>query len=431
MKMQKNNDKRIMREFYSKEKISVKTGRLFLCLLIMLLLCSCGKKTTNNFALPEKLGNNLVLSRSMELQYATEFLVGYYVEKTDSTKQSDLDSQNTNEQSANEQSSNEYIFVMIHEEPSMLILPETVDEIPQTIKEGLPSDITVIKHPQRIYLVASQVMEMMVAIESLEDIRFSGVEAEGWYVEEAREKMEAGELLYAGKYSSPDYEMIVDQHCDFVIENTMIYHDPTVREKLESFSIPVMVDRSSYEKEPLGRTEWVKLYGAITGHENLANEVYNQQLTEYTAIQTESISPTPTVAFFYISANGEVKVRKSEDYLPKMIAMAGGEYIFKDLGTEDDNAMSTVTLQMEEFYATAKDADYIIYNSTTVGELESLEDLLTKSPLLKDFRAVQNGNVYCTSSNLFQATMQTGTIISDIHKMFFYDESMVYLFELK
>ena len=70
-----------------------------------------------------------------------------------------------------------------------------------------------------------------------------------------------------------------------------------------------------------------------------------------------------TVAFFYINSMGAANVRKSNDYVSKMIELAGGEYIFHD-PAEDDNALSTMNMQMEEFYAKAKDADYIIYNST-------------------------------------------------------------------
>ena len=51
-----------------------------------------------------------------------------------------------------------------------------------------------------------------------------------------------------------------------------------------------------------------------------------------------------------------------------------------------------MNMQMEEFYAKAKDADYIIYNSTIDGELSTIDELLAKSNLLADFKAVKNGN---------------------------------------
>ncbi len=115
-----------------------------------------------------------------------------------------------------------------------------------------------------------------------------------------------------------------------------------------------------------------------------------------------------------------------------MIEMAGGSYIFEDLGEEEDTASSTVKMQMEEFYASAKDADYIIYNSAIEGELSSVAELLDKSSLLENFKAVQEGNVYCTTKNLYQSSMELGTMIQDIHKMLSGEESdLTYLYPLK
>ena len=67
-----------------------------------------------------------------------------------------------------------------------------------------------------------------------------------------------------------------------------------------------------------------------------------------------------------MNSDGSVVVRKSDDYIPSMIEIAGGRYIFTDLKNADSNAPS-VKLTMEEFYATAVDTDYLIYNGTIDG----------------------------------------------------------------
>ena len=123
-----------------------------------------------------------------------------------------------------------------------------------------------------------------------------------------------------------------------------------------------------------------------------------------------------TVAFFYITSSGMVNVRKSGDYIPAIIRMAGGEYIFEALG-EGENALSTTTIQMEEFYAAARDADYLIYSGSIDSAMESVEQLLAKSPLLADFKAVQAGNVFCTDKNMFQQTMGLPGFMQDVHAM--------------
>ena len=97
-------------------------------------------------------------------------------------------------------------------------------------------------------------------------------------------------------------------------------------------------------------------------------------------------------------------VRKTNDYVPKMIELAGGKYIFDKLG-DTQSKSSSVTMQMEEFYASAKDVDRLIYNSTIDGQITSIDELVAKNQLLADFKAVQSGNVWCTTQNMYQESM--------------------------
>ena len=325
----------------------------------------------------------------------------------------------------------DYALVTITDDSRYLVVPEG-----KAAPDDLDPDIVVIQQPvQNIYLAASAAMDMFVSLDALDSIRFSSLKADGWYIDEAKQAMEAGDILYAGKYSTPDYEKIVEQNCGLAIENTMILHTPEVKEQLEKFGIHVLVDYSSYEPDPLGRTEWVKLYGLMTGHEVQADKAFAEEKSAFEEVKNsvadEAAQEPKTVAFFYITSNGQANVRKSADYLPKMIELAGGRYIFDSLGDEDD-AMSTMSMQMEEFYAGAKDADYIIYNSTIEGELSSVDDLLAKSPLFEKFKAVQEGHVYCTSKNLYQSTMSLGTITSDIRRMLTGDDAdLTYIYKLE
>ena len=326
----------------------------------------------------------LTYDHSMELEYATQFAVDYYQD--------------------------DYAVITIDQEGAYLIVPEG-KEVP----EGLDKDITVLQQPlDHIYLVATSAMDLFRAIDGIENITLSGTNADGWYVEEAKEALKNGSMQYAGKYNAPDYELILANGCDLAIESTMIYHSPDVREKLEEFGIPVLVEHSSYESEPLGRLDWLKLYAVLLDKEEEAQEYFQSQTTMLADVLGAE-NTGKTVAFFSINSNGYVTVRKTGDYISKMIELAGGKYIFQDLG--DDNALSTMNMQMEDFYAGACDADYIIYNSAIESELHSLNELLEKSSLLGDFKAVKEGNVWCTEKSLFQETTGIATMISDIHTM--------------
>ena len=343
----------------------------------------------------------LKYDHSLELQYADQFAVDYY--------------------------EGDYALITIEGGDQFLLVPEG-KEAP----EGLDEDITVIHQPlENIYLVATSTMDFFRALDGIGSISLSGTKADGWYIDEAKEALESGAVSFAGKYNAPDYELILSKKCDLALESTMIYHNPEVKEKLEEFGIPVLVEHSSYESHPLGRTEWVKLYGVLLDKEEEAEAVFEEQAEKLNSIK-DSENTGKTVAFFYINSMGSANVRKSNDYVSKMIELAGGNYIFNDLGT-DEEGLSTMNMGMEDFYAGARDADYIIYNSTIDGELKSLDELLKKSELLKDFKAVKEGNVWCLTKSMFQETTCLGDVIMDIHRMLTEDDpdGLTYLYRLE
>ena len=85
---------------------------------------------------------------------------------------------------------------------------------------------------------------------------------------------------------------------------------------------------------------------------------------------------------------------------------------------EGGDTLSTVNMQTEEFYAQCSEADVLIYNSTIGGEIGSVEELVAKDPLLKDFKAVKMGQVYCTERNFFQQTTGVAEFMHDLDAVF-------------
>ncbi len=283
--------------------------------------------------------NGLIYKSSMKLLYAKNFSVDYY--------------------------EGGYKILTTKDGTQILTVPKG-----RKTPKDIDKDIIVLKEPvSDLYLVASGVMDMFDKLDAVDTIKFSGLDSDGWYIDSARKALESGRMLYAGKYSKPDYELLVSENCSLAIENTMITHSPQVTEKLKSFDIPSIFQYSCYEEEPLGRVEWVKFFGALTDRDEKADELFNEQVdivnriakTDGTDTDDATKSDTsiksdtaanddsrPTVAFFYITSNGQVQVRKSTDYVPKMISLAGGKYIF-DASNDDDTGRSTMNMQLEDF----------------------------------------------------------------------------------
>lgn len=345
--------------------------------------------------------NELIYEGSMELQYAQNFTVDYYEDG--------------------------YKMLSIIDGTQILVVPEG-KEVPG----GLDKNTIIMKQPvSNLYLVASSVMDMFDQLGAIDTIHFSGQEEDGWYIKSAKEAMARGDMLYAGKYSKPDYELLVSEKCSLAIENRMISHSPEVIEMLNDFGIPVMTEYSSYESHPLGRVEWIKFFGALVGKEDEADAVFSKQAAILDEVMADE-KTDKTVAFFFVTSNGLIQVRQSADYIPKMIELAGGKYIFEDIG-DPESARSTMNMQIEEFYDGAKDADYIIYNSSIDGGVNSIDELLDKCDVLSDFKAVKEGNVWCTTNDMYQQSMSIGDLTKDIHAMLQgkNEESMTYLFKLK
>lgn len=363
--------------------------KLFLMIILgmMTILCACSAQRVSTSG--NKNISGLEYEGSMKLKYAQQFAVDYY--------------------------KGGYALISIKDGDRFLVIPEYKD-----VPENMDSDIKIIKRPlKNVYMVSTSAMDLVCAIDEEKNIRLSGTKEKDWYVDKAKEAMKSGNMLYAGKYSAPDYELILSEKCELAVENTMIYHSPEVIDKLENTGVPVLVEKSSYESHPLGRMEWIKMYGVLFGKEDEAEKYFDEKTKEADKVienvEKEQNDNRKTVAFFYITSNGAVSVRKSGDYVSKMIELAGGEYVFKDL--TDENALSTMNIQMEEFYAIAKDADYLIYNSAIDGELYTMDELIEKSSMLKDFKAVKNGDVWCTGKNMFQETTGIADMIVDINSI--------------
>lgn len=366
-------------------RIAKKIGALLLCAAFCVLSAACGGAKTAETDRPEgPAWSSLSEIGRTPVRCATEFSI---TQLTDG-----------------------YELITVPATGKLLLVPEGMGK-----PVGLPDDVIVLYRPvDRIYLAATSAMDFFRALDGVASVRFSGTKADGWAIDEAKDAMERGDMLFAGKYNAPDYELLLKERCDLALESTMIYHSPAISEKLTSYGIPVLIERSSYEQDPLGRMEWIKVYGAILGREDEAEALFDAEVQSVEAIGNLPKSGK-TVAFFYVTGAGAVNVRKSDDYVVKMLETAGGAYVFSDLSS--GSALSTVNMTMESFYTAAKDADVLIYNSTIDGEIYTLAELLDKSPLFSEFRAVQNGDVWCTGKNLFQEPMGIGKLIGDFYRV--------------
>lgn len=387
----------------------VRTFCLLVLAVVMLSVASagCGRRQSEEpepdaeerFSFDAKGVKGMTLASQLEPEYAEGFRIYYYKEG--------------------------FRVIDVKGSASYLVVPQG-KEVPGSLPEGM----VVLKKPlNRIYVAGTATMAMFNALGGLDQVGFSSLKAEDWYVEAAREAMEAGKIQFAGKYSEPDYEMLVEEGCSLAVESQMILHSPKVMEQLEMMGVPVLIDCSSNEEHPLGRVEWILVYGVLLDKEEEA-EAFFQEQTKVMDELEEPRNTEQTVAYFYINSSGQAVVRTGTDYIAKMIEIAGGRYPFSQLG---DGKKSTMVITMEEFYTTCADADYIIYNASIDNKLTSIGELTAKDEILKNMKAVKEGNVFCTDKDFYQAADIASRMISDIHLMLTdgKEEDMAFLYRVE
>lgn len=289
-----------------------------------------------------------------------------------------------------------------------LVVPEN-----KSVPANLGEEYVVLQQPIDAVRLDSGTAAMVSAFGGLDHVAAINTKADTIAIEAVAEKMNAGDIVYTGSYKEPDYESITAAGVQLVIDTNMLDSSPDVKEKYTELGIPFVVTRNSKEVHPLGHSEWAKVYGAILGMWDEANAYFDAQIQKVNSVTTDE-KLDKTVAIVYYSTDGsKVYARRGGDHYAKMVDLAGGEYIMKDFDPEDTGV---ATITMEDYYALCKDADYLI-NLNLAAHLYTLDEILEIAPFMKDFKSVQDGNVYIARERISQFTFDNAGMIADIHRI--------------
>ena len=108
------------------------------------------------------------------------------------------------------------------------------------------------------------------------------------------------------------------------------------------------------ENTPLGRAEWIRVIGMLTGCEDKADAWFDDIERRYNALSTlcAHVQHHPTV-FSDLAFNGQWYVAGGRSYIAKLFADAGADYIWKD-----NPSTASVPMDAESILAKAQHADY-------------------------------------------------------------------------
>ena len=103
------------------------------------------------------------------------------------------------------------------------------------------------------------------------------------YNAEVHDRVTAGTIAETGSGDSLDVEQIIAVQPDVVVTSVMGHDDPTWQ-RLTAAGVPVVVLADWRENAPLGRAEWIRLFGALFQRDEMALRLFGERSKQYTAV---------------------------------------------------------------------------------------------------------------------------------------------------
>jgi iron complex transport system substrate-binding protein len=142
------------------------------------------------------------------------------------------------------------------------------------------------------------------------------------------------------------------------------------------------------ETSPLGRAEWIKLFGELFGEQEKADSIYNNVLTEYNQLkQLAAQLQHKTKVLSENIINGTWYVPGGDSYMAQLFADAGSTYAWSDVHTT-----GSIPLDMAQVLEKSHDADVWLIKS--LESSFSYTKLKAQNALNSEFKAFKQKNIY-------------------------------------
>ena len=207
------------------------------------------------------------------------------------------------------------------------------------------------------------------------------------YNSEVVARVQQNKIADVGK-DELNYEKIVELNPSFVFTSGSWDGGDKMKMKLSSLHIKSVLNLDYMEQEPLARAEWLKFVAAFYDRELEADSLFKTTEQNYLALKekAKNVAPQPSV-FVNIPFKEIWYMPCGENYLAKLIADAGGKFLWKD--AKATNGLN-LNLDYEAVYAKAADADIWLCN----GFAGSLPEIKSADKKNTFFNAYKTKNIF-------------------------------------
>jgi iron complex transport system substrate-binding protein len=221
------------------------------------------------------------------------------------------------------------------------------------LPDGLPKG-TVIRTPVENVIMYStihaSIWEKLGALESVVGI----CEPEYLTSERAKQMMAEGKIHNCGMASSPNVEKIMDIGGRFIVASPFENGGYGQAEKL---GIPIFESADYMENHPLGRVEWMKVFGMLSGKKDTADSLYRDTEAKYNSLKALAAGTV-----------GKPRIMSERKYGSSWFIVGGASYIaqmYKDAGADyifnDNNETGSVPVAFETVFDKGADSDMWVF----------------------------------------------------------------------
>lgn len=239
---------------------------------------------------------------------------------------------------------------------------------------------------RRIICMSTTHLAMIAALGETDAI--VGVSGAGYvYNKDISGRIENGFINDVGYEAGMNSELIIKSAPDLVMIYGVGSESAGYVGKIKELGIKVMYNADYLETDPLGKAEWIRLFGALFCKENMADSIFSSVIKSYEQIKT--FVSLNTVSRPYVMLGLPFKdtwfISPGNSYISRIIKDAGGMYLWQD--TESSVSMP---FSLENVYLQSLKAEFWL----NTGSADSKSEIVSFDSRLENIPCFRKGNLF-------------------------------------
>ena len=275
-----------------------------------------------------------------------------------------------------------------------ILVPRDCTQILSGNQNALPYPIESVVCMSSSHVAYLSALEEIECIKAVSGTRFI-------YNDDVLKLIKEEKIVDVGSETSPNYERIIAMKPDLVVTYAIGASDNSHIDILKKLGIKVLTIGDYLENSPLGKMEYVRLFGHLTGKSALADSLFKAKCAEYISIKerlAESMKDSaPTPVLVNMPYKGAWYIPGERSYISQLVRDAGGVI----LGSKQGEHQSA-QYGFEYIYSLALQAKIWLHPNA----LNTMAELERENQMFKNIVPFKTGDVY---NNNLRSTPEGGS----------------------